>query len=188
MTPTSPSSLSRMAAGIYGAWLLARREPKGVEWFDDSVRGFWHSFLAAALLLPAVLALGILDGTIGGLRSLSVEVIAYVIQWTAYPVIAASITESMGRGHRWVRLVVAGNWASVIQMAAFLPVAILALMVPGGGGVAMVGLMVTVLLLVYQVYVTHAALEVPFLPAATLVLLNVLLSGLISSVAARIAG
>lgn len=185
------STTARIASGIFGAWRLARRDPKGMAYFDDTPRGFWHSFTAAALLLPAVLALGILDGSIGGengvFRPLSVELIAYVIQWTAFPVIMAQVSDAMGRGHRYIRFIIAINWASVIQMAVFLPVAVLALVAPGGG-VVMVGMMVTVLLLVYQAYVAHVALEIPAFPAAALVLLNVVLSGLINTVAMRMAG
>lgn len=185
------SAAARAATGIFGAWVLAKRDPGGVAYFDDSPRGFWHSFSAALILLPAVLALGVLDGTIGGeagiFRPLSVEMIAYVIQWTAFPVIMAQVSEAMGRGHRYIRYIVANNWASVIQMAVFLPVAVLAMVAPGGG-VVVVGMMVTILLLIYQAYVAHVALEVPALPAAALVLLNVVLSGLIGSVAARMIG
>lgn len=184
-------ALGEIAAGVYAAFRLARREPEGLAWVDATPRGFWHSFAAALVVLPAVLMLEILDGSFsqdrGVARPLVVELIAYVIQWTAFPLAMSSIADSLGRGQFYIRYIVVYNWSAVIQMALFLPVAALGALFPSGG--IMLGMLVaTALLLIYQAYIAHVALEVPGPVAAGLVLLDMLLGGLVQMTADRIAG
>ena len=48
--------------GLFGAWRLLLRDRGAVALFDDSVSGFWKSFVGAALIFPiyaALLLLGI---------------------------------------------------------------------------------------------------------------------------------
>lgn len=178
------------AAGIYGVWLLARRQKRGLDFLDDSVHGFWQSFWAAPIVLPGMLLLRVLDGSLaldgGTLRPLAVQLIAYVIQWTAFPLVVSGIVESMGRGHRYLRYVVAYNWSAVVQMAVFLPVAITAHLFPARE-IVLITMAVTVLLLAYQAYIAHTALETPLLPSVALVLLDMLIGGLIDKVTERLA-
>ena len=42
-----------LAAALYGAWRLARFDPRGQDQFDTSVAGFWCSFQAAGIVVPA---------------------------------------------------------------------------------------------------------------------------------------
>lgn len=122
-------SLRDLSAGVYGAWRLAWADPSGVAHFDDSERGFWLSFWAAALAAPAyalVVAINLAspDGIgpqIDGLRLLLVEAIAYVIGWTAFPLAMISVTDKLGRTQFYSRYIVANNWGGLLEMTAFLP-------------------------------------------------------------------
>ncbi|MEW5730000.1 MAG: hypothetical protein AB1918_19390 [Pseudomonadota bacterium] len=183
---------AEIVAGVTAAWRLARREPDALAWVDATPRGFWHSFFAAAIVLPAVLALELLDGTFAQegrepLRTLSVELIAYVIQWTAFPLAMSAIADGLGRGQHYIRYIVVYNWSAVLQMALFLPVALMAAAFPGSG-IMLAMVIATALLLIYQAYIAHVALEVPGPTAAGLVLLDMLLGGLVQMTADRIAG
>jgi hypothetical protein len=181
--------VTEIAGGIYGAWRLARRDPAGLGWFDASERGFWHSFWAAALLLPAFLTMLVLDGVFqdGVARPLVVQLIAYVLRWTAFPLAMAHIAVNLDRGQHYIRYIVAYNWSSVIQMALFLPIAVLGHLFPGGG-FAMLNLMVVVVLLAYQAYVAHVCLEVGLGTAVGVVMLDLALDGLIEITADRLIG
>lgn len=185
------SLIADSAAGIYGAWRLARRDVGGLKYFDASYRGFWRSFMAALITLPGVLALEFLDGSLSrqtGLeRTLVVELIASVIQWTAFPLVMIYVADSMDRGQHYFRFVVAYNWSQVIQMAAFVPVAIMAHARPDPV-TALFSLVVMVLLLAYQAFVAHKALDVPPLAAIGIVILDMLLGGVITKAASGIAG
>lgn len=181
-------SLAEIGAGLTGALRLARRDPGGLECFDASLRGFWRSFWAAVLVAPAFIILDLLSGDIGaGPRQLAVQVIGYVIDWTAFPVLMITIADSLGKWPNYTRYVVAYNWAAVVQMTILLPVAMLAVLLPSHATMALAQF-VTVILLVYRAYVAHVALEVGIGTSAGIVLLDVLLAALLKAVSDRLMG
>ncbi|MGE5506110.1 MAG: hypothetical protein ACM31L_16940 [Actinomycetota bacterium] len=183
------TATSHIAAGVYGAWRLARRDPSGLAWIDGSVQGFWTSFWAAALVAPGFFALQALAGSFddGLARPLLVQLIGYVIGWTAFPLAMAHISEGLGKWGNYTRYIAAYNWSAVVQMGAFLPVAVLAHLFPGSG-TAMLDMSVTVVLLVYQAYVAHVALGVGPGTAAGIVVLDVLMGGLVQMATDRLIG
>lgn len=168
-------------AALTGSWLLARRQPGGLAYFNASREGFVNSFWAVALIAPAQLGLDVLGGLFSSgpdwLLPLAVVVIALVVDAVAFPLVMAAVSSELGRGHRWVLFVVAYNWSGVLRMAVFLPAALAAMLVPAleplAGGVMIV-------LLIYQAYVAHVALDVPPLTAAGIVLLDVLLDAAVA--------
>lgn len=176
-----------ISAGIFGAWRLARRDPSGLIWFDASLRGVINSFWAPALILPGFLVLQSLDGSFDDelLRPLVVELIAYVIGCVAFPLAMSHIADGLERSQLYLRYIVAYNWSQVIQMAALLPAGLLVHVAPSHG-MAMLNIAMTVVVLVYQAYVAHQALNVKPSTAGMLVLLDVALGSLIQMIATRI--
>ncbi len=116
-----------------------------MSWFDLTVEGFWRSFFAAVLVAPFYLFMLAVDyGTSGMPAGLAlvvlVRTVAYVVDWAAFPLVAILLVRLFGLEHRYVALVVADNWASVLQAAALtaavavstiLPMAVAALLVLG---------------------------------------------------------
>jgi hypothetical protein len=183
-------TVAEVAAGISGAVRLARRDPQGMDSFDASPQGFWRSFWAAVLVAPAFLILDVLSGGFGeaaGLRPIAIQLIGYVIDWTAFPVVMITIADSLGRWPNYMRYIVAYNWSAVVQMAVLLPVAVLAVLAPNHTTM-LLAQFVTVVLLVYRAYVAHVALAVNLGTAAGVVLLDVLLAGLLKAVTDRLTG
>ncbi|HTH15173.1 MAG TPA: hypothetical protein VL974_00860 [Magnetospirillum sp.] len=179
-------SVAEIAAGLTGALRLARRDPAGLAMFDATPQGFWRSFWAAVLVAPAFVILDMLSGDIGGgPRQLAIQMIGYVIDWTAFPVLMITIADSLGKWPNYMRYIVAYNWAALVQMTILLPVAILAVLVPGHATMALAQF-VTVILLVYRAYVAHVALEVGVGTAAGVVLLDVLLAALLKAVSDKL--
>ncbi|KIL96827.1 Permeases of the major facilitator superfamily [Paramagnetospirillum magnetotacticum MS-1] len=176
-------------AGVFGAWRLARRDPTGLIWFDSSPRGFVNSFWGPALILPGFLVLQTLDGTFETdlLRPLAVELIAYVIGCVSFPLAMSHISEGLERSHLYTRFVVAYNWSQVIQMAVLLPAGLLIHLAPSDG-MAMLNMAATIVVLVYQAYVAHQALDVKPASAGLLVLLDLSLGALIQMIANRLMG
>ncbi len=174
-------------AALTGSWLLARRQPAGLAFFNDSRAGFVRSFWAVALAAPFELGLQALVGdfALGAdlLRALIVLAVALVADAVAFPLLMAPITTELGCGDRWVLFVVAYNWSGLLRIAIFTPVALLTLLVP-----ALHPLLITVmvLLLAYQAYVAHVSLAVSPLTAGGTVLLAVLVDTVIGLVAARL--
>ncbi len=124
------ASRAEINAAIRGALKLWRGDPAGMEFFDRGLDGFWRSFFAAVLAVPAHVALLLLSSSRAELaehlpRLLVVEAIAYVISWTAYPLVMAFMVDWLDRRDRYFDYMVPYNWAGLVQILVFLAVAAL---------------------------------------------------------------
>ena len=116
-----------ISAALTGAWRLLFLDKRGLQYFDASEDGFWKSFFAAALVLPAFLILkwielSSLPVTAGPIRIVLVQSSAYVIGWVAFPLVAFYLCEVIGKGANYIRYIVAYNWFQVILVALTLPI------------------------------------------------------------------
>lgn len=114
-----------MAAGVLGAFLLARGKPQGLALMEATPDGAWRSFTAAAICLPAFLALRLFGWgaamPAGGTgRVLSAELIGYVIAWVAFALASLPLVRAWGREALWPRFISAWNWTNVVQYVALL--------------------------------------------------------------------
>lgn len=184
-----PLTTRDVVTSVFGAYRLARFDASGLDSLDRTPEGAWKSFYAAVIVLPAWALLQILrlwgdPGDASVLQVALVEAIAYVVSWTAFPLLMHSVSGLLDREGRYVDFLCAYNWSSVIQMAVYLPVVLLAAtgLLPGGVAEGLV-FGVTLAMLVYQWFVTRTALDVNSVTAVVLVLLDLFLSALITSVA-----
>ncbi len=185
-------SKREVVAALYGAWRLLRFDPRGFDWFDLTIDGFWRSFFAAVLAAPAYLLLVALDlgdrgAPIDGPWAAFVLVLAYAAEWIAFPIAAIFITRLLGLTTGYVPLIVAGNWISVPQS---LLVALAGAIDEWGGLAAVVGpflsLSATLYVLIYQWFVTRLALKTGGATAVGVVLLQILIVDLIHLGAMRL--
>lgn len=169
---------------LFGVWLLAKRDRRGMAWLDLTVEGFWKSFFAMAVAAPTFVLLVIdrylTEGLPGALGLVAVsEAVGYVLGWLAFPIAAIFITRHLGLGARYVPLIVAANWGTVLQITFFMVARLTAGFLPAPvGGVIMV--VATFVVLTYQWFVILVALETTPGTAAALVAIDVLLSSLVS--------
>ncbi|MBC7905615.1 MAG: hypothetical protein H7Y60_02570 [Rhodospirillaceae bacterium] len=181
-------TMVELSRGITGAFKLARRDPSGLAWFDASPTGYWRSFWAAVVVAPAFLVLDLITGGFGedaGLRQIMIQIIAYVIDWVAFPLVMIVVADSLDKWPNYMRYIVAYNWSAVVQMSVLLPVAVLAVLFPAPQTM-MLAQVVTIILLVYRAYVAHTALGVGFATAGGVVLLDVLLAGVLKALSDRL--
>ncbi len=162
---------------LYGAYRLARVDPRGLDYFDATIEGFWRSFYAALLVAPAyvillALAFGDHPVTAGPARLVLVEGIAYVISWTAFPLAMVRFARRLDRSHHYIRYIVARNWAGVLEMAVLLPAVAIA---ASGPAAEALPLLVIIAILLYEWYVARTALEITGGQAAAVVALSVIL-------------
>lgn len=116
-------TLSEAAVALWAAGRLLRFDPNAWRSFDDSPETFWKSFWAALPVLPFyVLMLALHFASLapdgqplraGWLELLLVEGLAYVISWTAFPVVLFHLASALGKPQRFVPLVAALNWLNV---------------------------------------------------------------------------
>jgi hypothetical protein len=177
-----------VAAGLFGAYRLARFDRNGVSYFDDSLGGFWKSFFAAVIVAPfftLLLAYNFVsdDSQIDIDRYMIVQGIGYVIGWVVFPLIMTRIVQLIGRERRYIRYIVAYNWCSVIQHAVYTPLAVLA--ADGSGAPTSANFLAFAALgyiIVYSWFVAQTALDVPKGLASMIVLLDVLIGIVINGV------
>jgi hypothetical protein len=180
--------LSEIIRSLYGALHLARGDTSGMAFFNATEQGFWRSFTAAILIAPLFALLltiryHVNEAGVSLLRFTAIETIAYVVSWVAFPLLLFHLTDILGTGHRFVRYIVAYNWASVLQNLLYLPFALLveAHLVQGAGS-TFFGIILLGLVLLYTWFVTRTALEVTNLLAAGLVMIDLVLSIFINTI------
>ena len=175
----TPGEISR---SIFGAWLLARFNRGGLNFFENTVDGFWRSFWAAAIVLPAyaiLLTLRQSEATIGvgAGTTFFVHSIAYVIGWIAFPFAMFYAAQIFNRSQWYCRYIVAYNWGSVVQITLML---IIGLAAASGILSSTIGAMVTVasilFILIYKGFIAHVALQTTVPGAAAIVFLDFCLS------------
>ena len=178
-------SLNEIVRALYGAFRLLRFDRGGLAFFEDSVEAFWRSFFAAVIVVPGhalFMGLRLAETTPGAgfFRIVIVEGLAYVTVWVAFPLALYYLCQAFGREERFIRTVVALNWATVLQIAIILPIDLLArsgLLPPPVGGFATFA--ATVYLFGYVWFVVRLALDVAPLPAAGVVVLDFMISSIV---------
>jgi hypothetical protein len=180
--------LSEIIRSLYGALHLARGDTSGMAFFNATEQGFWRSFTAAILIAPLFALLltiryHVNEAGVSLLRFTAIETIAYVVSWVVFPLLLFHLTDILGIGHRFIRYIVAYNWASVLQNLLYLPFALLveAHLVQGAGS-TFFGIILLGLVLLYTWFVTRTALEVTNLLAAGLVMIDLVLSIFINTI------
>jgi hypothetical protein len=179
-------TIRELVVSLHGAWLLAKRDPGGMNWFDISVGGFWRSFWAAAVAFPFYLLLMALPAPPGqGYAASPTEIflvrcLGYGMAWVAFPLVAIPLTRLIDRSSFYVPMVIALNWASVIQSGIMTVAILLTFALPDAMGsfVTLVGYGVV---LYYAYFVTRVSLNVGVATAVAFVLIGSLLEILIYS-------
>ncbi|SNB64389.1 hypothetical protein SAMN07250955_10477 [Arboricoccus pini] len=183
--------------GIRGAFRLARRDPAAMESFDLSVDGFYRSFLAALVTAPAyaLQAVGSLlhggwptvmgpSGAVpmDGIYLGFAQAVSYVAGWLVFPLVAILLTRLTGLTSRYVPLIVATNWSSVLQALVLMGARWLGEATGAGNGGALFLLVSVFLVLLYEWHVVRSALQTTGFIAAGFVIADILLTVIFSQV------
>ncbi|MBD0413354.1 transporter [Oryzicola mucosus] len=123
---------------LNGAWRLMLGKRDGLRAFDLSADGFWDSFFAIALALPAMMVSWI--GVTGDIMLGPVEMsglglmlrlaVIDLSAWVLPLVVLIAVAPKLGLGNRVVPYVIATNWGSVILSWMMLPASLVRLLLP----------------------------------------------------------
>jgi hypothetical protein len=166
MIPTDELSRS-----LHGTVRLAKADPAGIEQFNATLQGFWHSLTAAAIVLPGYafmtwLGYLVVPAEASSERIIVVEGIGYVVLWTGFQLALFYYCDALGKADRFFHTAVSLNWIEVPIMAAQVGLALLILAgLPGGFG-GLLHLILTILIIAYATFVAKAALR-STIPVAT---------------------
>jgi hypothetical protein len=184
----NPRAWLEVKLALVGCWRLARGDRGGLGCFDRSHDGFWRSFRAAFLAYPLFLLLLTMRVTgeqwtaAGGWRIVAIETIAYAVGWTAFPLIVLNLVQRIGRRERYFDFMVAYNWSQLPESALFLLVGLVESVVFGGAG-EFLAVVAAVAVFVYEWFVARVALDTSGVVAAIVIVLDLLLSVVLSTVA-----
>ncbi len=188
-------SLREVSYGVYGAWRLARLDRAAMGWFDRSVTGAKRSFWAAAICYPGFVVLQLFQidltqlSVFDLLHFLVIATISYIIGWAAYPLMALPFCRWLAPEERALGFVIAYNWSQVLQTALVLAVsAVGALEIMPAYAVAYAETVAYLAILVYEWFIARIALDAGGLPATALVLLDVVLTAVLTQVTMLLAG
>ncbi|QDC02580.1 transporter [Mesorhizobium sp. 8] len=155
-----------ISASLSGAWRLMRGKADGLRLLDLSADGFWNSFFAIVVALPAM-AVGWVGvaGEIGDpdavVSRLSIVLRLAVVDlgtWVLPLCGLAFVGRRVGIGDRFVHYVVASNWASAIVAWIMLPAALVRLVAPASDQFAvLLSLALFLLTMVFTWRMTNAA-------------------------------
>ena len=181
---------TEMQLAVGGALRLARGDRRGLGFFDISIEGFWRSFRAAAICYPLYLVLVALRITpaqwagAGLPRIVVVETIAYVIAWTAFPLLLLQLSRWFDRQRESLAFMVVYNWSQIPQTTL---IALVALNRASGvlptAASQFAELAATIAVLVYEWYIARVVLAATGAQAALVVILDVLLGSVIGRIA-----
>ena len=155
---------------LTGAWKLFIDRPDAMHYFDVSIDGFWRSFAAILLVLPAyvilmiaerivILSEPIVDPVFGEAAFVTNNSFILILDWIALPIILALVAGPLGVGRNYASYIVARNWCAVLATAPFGVLAILSLIGLIPGGVASVLMLVALIVVIrYYYMITRRAL------------------------------
>ncbi|MBO6717862.1 MAG: transporter [Rhizobiaceae bacterium] len=126
---------------LWACWRLMTGRADGLRSLDLSVDGFWNSFFAIIVSLPALIVGWVVYANhLAGGDEFSYRVsilagLAFIdlVSWIAPIVLLALVVGPAGLRDRFVPYVVASNWASVIFTWLLLPPSLLELFWPASG-------------------------------------------------------
>jgi hypothetical protein len=174
--------------GLYGAWRLLLTDRGAVALFDDSIAGFWKSFFAAFLVLPAYV-LVVTFGPVSFeserniLAVLLIHAEFYIIGWILWPLIMGYATPVFDRGEKFALYVVAFNWSAAVRAGLLLAVFLISAILPLSPALAkLLDLLLLVVLLAYHMFVLRTTLDLPAGPAIGLTIFEFILSQVILGV------
>ena len=187
----SYQSIAHIKNGIMGAFRLTKLDFKGFEYFGNSKRHFWFSFVGAILIAPLFLTylatLYMNTNIENGLSNyLIVQSLSYSIAWLTFPLVMLHLGPFLKCEGQLIQYLVACNWVSVIQNGVYLPIIILGIMkVIPEPMLSVFGLTALLWILGVSLFVTYKALNLPLTTAAGIVVLDLLLGVFIEALASR---
>jgi len=187
---TTVSAWTEVQTAVGGALRLAVGDRRGLGFFDASIEGFWRSFRAGLICYPLYLFLvsfrvAAAQWEASGVATiLTVETIAYVISWAAFPLFILPVSRHLGRADRFLSFMVAYNWSQIPQTAVFVLVGLdtaTGLLPPSSAHFA--GLLAAIAALVYEWYIARVALAVTGTQATLVIIIDLLLSTTVGRIA-----
>lgn len=184
-------SAKEVAGALYGIWRIARWDDTAFSFFNATEQGFWRSYTAALLVAPlqALYQLSVYltqdnPPPIG--RMIAIESIEYAILWVLFPLAMFYVVKLLEREGEFFRYIVAYNWFQLAVGYVAMPLVVLSqfgLLTPPVSG--FFDSMIFVAYVTYAAYLARAGLKVGVGTGIGIVVLDILLTLMVSQVTLR---
>lgn len=158
-------TVQEATTGLYAAWRLFLRDRAAVQLFDGSPSGALKSFFCALIVLPVhvfvILAGPLMPAEIDMGQLLLVDLIAFVIDWAAWPLVMAYIAPAIDRDEEYCRYIAARNWAAGPQYLLLFSITLLsAFGLVGKPVFQTLAVVVFLIVLFYDLFIIRVVLRV----------------------------
>jgi len=145
---------------LTGVWRMMLGKADGLRLLDLTADGFWNSFFAIVVALPALMVgwvgvaneLSAMSGDFGSRLSIALRfAMIDLMVWVLPIVVLAAVVSWVGLADRFVHLVVASNWAAALFIWVTVPVPLAGLILPLGPETR---ILLSFVLLVLNLFVT----------------------------------
>lgn len=189
-----------VARSLSGAWRLFLDRDDAMRFFDASLDGFWRSFTAIFLLIPAyaltalaeyrvIRSDAIADEGFSNAAFVFDKAFALGLDWIALPIILAVLARPLAITRTYAAFIVARNWCAVIAVAPFGLIGLLfGLDVLGVDAANFLSLAALIVVLRYNFLIARRALGAATGFAIGIVVLDLVVSLSIAGLADSLAG
>jgi hypothetical protein len=187
-----------VARSLTGAWRVLLDKPDAAQFFDLSFDGFWRSFRAFVLMIPAYglaaateyLGLtGSPSADVSGSAFVLAKAIASLLDWITFPILLALVAEQLGIARRYTSFIVVRNWGAVLASVPFVLIDLLYLLGIFDQDIADVASLVFVLGQLYYSYlIASRTLGAGIGMAVSIVVADFAVSLLIMAITSSVAG
>lgn len=184
--------LAYVNRSVDAAFALVMRDRRAWDRFDITVEGFYRSFAALLIVIPMNLIADMIATQVTAAERLEngkpaleqaysigdaiFSTVALSIQWMIFPAVMIVVLRFLGLAHRYVPLIVAHNWGTIViylfNMPAFLLFAAGVISHDDAIGLNLIMLVFT---LYYRYYTAETALDAGWSVAASTAMLGLVL-------------
>ena len=109
---------SELTKALFGIWLILKNHSEAENFFNISTAGFWRSFIAAILVLPANVIITAVGISASGEMPYSIsdgarDLLIYTINWLFYPLIVIHFCRYLDLEDKALNYIIPYNWASI---------------------------------------------------------------------------
>lgn len=169
-------SWAETLAAMSGLKRLLRFDPGFVQWFDRSPQGALRSFGLMIPAIPLFLIVCFVDASVAPdvdtLRVVAVTLVNYALGWVMFPLILILIGRAVEREAQAIGALASYNWFNVALMAVGSIFTLLVSTGLMGGAAGVIGTLLQIMALVYEVFLLRVLMGLGYGGAALLVIVD----------------
>lgn len=191
--------IAEIKKALEGSFRLAKRDVSGMAYFDQSIDGFWRSFLVVFLMAPFYFLYSLQEFQVGqemfpneiietlNLTFFAIKTLLLAVDWLLFPVAMIFICRLLQLWPKYIAFIVIYNWTSLFVILVLTPIALLYISGSiSAQSAASFNLLIVAPVLYYRWFIARCALQTTAATACLIVAFDLLLSLLVHGVIGKI--